>query len=318
MMFLRSVCVVLIVLMQGSSVASTQAVAPGIEWIEGRFPTGGQPDGNSVLIDAPEGWVVVDTGRRPAHVQSVLDRVRASGKPVRVIVNTHWHLDHIGGNRALRSAFPEAKLLASDAIVDARSGFLADYRRQLVDELARRARDDSSRGDLQREIDVIDDAAASTPEIRITESVTRDLAGRSLRIGLERHMVTAGDVWLFDSLSGVLIAGDLITLPVPLFDTACPDRWTLALEQFAAIPFRWLVPGHGSPLNRRQFVVYRESYYRLLRCSGSGAPKPACIDGWLRDAGELFPKEQEPLARSLLSDYLDRNLRTHTGLKCQQ
>jgi glyoxylase-like metal-dependent hydrolase (beta-lactamase superfamily II) len=318
MMFLRSICVVLVALMPISGVASTQSIAPGIEWIAGRFPAEGQPDGNSVLIDAPEGWIVVDTGWRPTHVGSILDRVRASGRPVRVIVNTHWHLDHIGGNRALRSAFPEAKLLASDAIVAARTGFLADYRRRLVDDLARRPRDDSSRPGLQREIDVIDDAASSTPELRITESATLDLAGRRLRIGLERHIVTAGDVWLFDPQSGVLAAGDLITLPVPLFDTACPDRWTLALEQFAAIPFRWLIPGHGSPLDRGQFVVYRESYYRLLRCSGSAAPKLACIEGWLRDAGALFPKEQEPLARSLLRAYLDRDLSAHAGMKCQR
>lgn len=318
MNYLRTVCLALAALLPATSLASAQPVAPGIEWIAGRFAIGAQPDGNSVLIDAPEGWIVVDTGRHPAHVRSVLERVHASGRPVRVIVNTHWHLDHIGGNRALRAAFPEARLLASDAIVDARSGFLADHRRQLVDELAKRPVNDPSRGDLQREIDVIDDAAASTPDLRITAPATLDLAGRRLRIGLERHMVTAGDVWLFDPLSGVLIAGDLVTLPVPLFDTACPDRWTLALEQFAALPFRRLIPGHGSPLDRGQFVVYRESYYRLLRCSTSGSSSSTCVDGWLRDAGELIPKEQEPLARSLLAAYLDRNLRAHAGMTCRR
>jgi glyoxylase-like metal-dependent hydrolase (beta-lactamase superfamily II) len=318
MMSLRFVCLALVALASWPNPACAQPVALGIEWIAGRLGLGALPDGNSVLIDAPEGWIVVDTGRRPAHVQSVLDRVRASGKPVRVIVNTHWHLDHIGGNRAIRDAFPAATLLASDAIVDARSGFLAEYRRELVGELARRRGDDPSRGDLQRDLDVIDDAASSTPELRITAPATLELAGRRLRIGLERHMVTAGDVWLFDAQSGVLIAGDLVTLPVPLFDTACPDRWTLALEQFAAIPFRRLIPGHGSPLDRGQFVVYRESYYRLLRCSGSGAPTSTCVEGWLRDAGELIPKVQEPLARSLLSAYLDRNLRAHAGMTCRR
>jgi glyoxylase-like metal-dependent hydrolase (beta-lactamase superfamily II) len=315
---LRCVCLLLAALASAPSPASTQPIAPGVEWIAGRLGIGVQADGNSVLIDAPQGWIVVDTGRRPAHVQSVLERVRASGKPVRVIVNTHWHLDHIGGNRALRDAFPEARLVASDAIVDARSGFLAAYRRELVDELARRPGNDPSRGALQHDLDVIDDAAAATPEQRITEPATLDLAGRRLRIGLERHMVTAGDVWLFDPGSGVLVAGDLVTLPAPLFDTACPDRWTLALEQFAAIPFRWLIPGHGSPLDRAQFVVYRESYYRLLRCATSGAAESTCIEGWLRDAGALVPKEQEPLARSLLAGQLERNLRPHAGMACRR
>src|SRR5262249_23251759 len=133
----------------------------GIEWLPGRFPAGAQPDGNSVLIDAPDGWIVVDSGRDPSHVQALLDRIRASGKPLRAIVNTHWHLDHIGGNRALRNAYPQARVIASDAIVGARAGFLATYRRQLQDELAKPTLETAQRTAYQREVDVIDDAAAS-------------------------------------------------------------------------------------------------------------------------------------------------------------
>jgi hypothetical protein len=115
----------------------------------------------------------------------------------------------------------------------------------------------------------------------------------------------------------VLIAGDLVTLPVPLFDTACPERWTLALEQFASMPFRWLLPGHGPALTRTQFVSYREGYYRLLRCAASAAPPQQCIDGWLSDAAEMIPARDEPLARSLLSYYLGQKLRMPRETACR-
>jgi glyoxylase-like metal-dependent hydrolase (beta-lactamase superfamily II) len=289
----------------------------GVEWLPGRLVPGERPDGNSVLIEAPLGWIVIDSGRHPAHVQALLDRVRSSGKPVAYIVNSHWHLDHIGGNRALRSAFPQARVIASDAIVDARLGFLADYRRQLVDELAKRSASDAQRPALQREIDVIDDAAASTPDIRVTERSTTDLAGRGLSLGVERQAATDGDVWVFDPIAQVLVTGDLITLPVPLFDTACPERWALALERIATLRFRVLVPGHGEPMGRGQFVIYRESYDRLLSCTASKAPKQQCIDGWLRDAGGLFPRDQQPLARSLLAHYLDEKLRAPRDALCR-
>lgn len=295
----------------------TQLLDAGVEWLPGRFTAGAQPDGNSVLIEAPDGWIVVDSGRHPAHVQALIARLRASGKPLRAIVNTHWHLDHTGGNRALRAAYPQAQLIASDAIVEARTGFLARYRSQLLDELARRPADDDQRAALQHEIDVIDDVAASTPDVHVRERVTLDIAGRGISLGVEHDAVTAGDVWLYDAAAQVLAAGDLVTLPAPLFDTACPERWTRALDQIATLRFRWLVPGHGAPLGRGQFVIYREAYGRLLRCAASDAKKLQCIDGWLRDAAGLFPRQQQPLARTLLSYYLDQTLRAPRQARCR-
>ncbi|HET9207300.1 MAG TPA: MBL fold metallo-hydrolase, partial [Burkholderiaceae bacterium] len=88
----------------GAAAAQPHLLDHGAEWLPGRFVPGAQPDGNSVLIEAPDGWVVIDSGRHPPHVQAILDRIRASGKPLRAIINTHWHLDHIGGNRALKTA----------------------------------------------------------------------------------------------------------------------------------------------------------------------------------------------------------------------
>ena len=300
------------------ALAQPQALEPGVEWLPGRFVAGQQPDGNSVLIDAPDGWIVVDSGRTQAHVQALLERLRASGKPLRAIVNTHWHLDHIGGNRALRSAYPQARVIASEAIIAARSGFLADYRKQLLDEMARRPVDDAQRVAWQREVDVIDDAAASTPDLVIGERSTLELAGLGLSIGVERQAVTAGDVWVYEPSSQLLAAGDLVTLPAPLFDTACPERWRDALARISTIRFRWLVPGHGEPLGRGQFLIYRESFERLLACAASPAPKQQCIDGWVTDAAGLFARAQQPLARSLLSHYIDQTLRAPRAAACQQ
>jgi glyoxylase-like metal-dependent hydrolase (beta-lactamase superfamily II) len=300
----------------GAAMAQPTALEHGIEWLPGRFVAGAQPDGNSVLIEAPDGWVVVDSGRHPQHADALLARIRASGKPLRAIVNTHWHLDHIGGNRALRDAFPQARVIASDAVLGAREGFLSNYRRQLQDELARPTLDPAQRGAYQREVGVIDDVAASTPDVRIDGLQTIDVAGRGLSFGLERRAVTGGDVWVYDAAASLLATGDLVTLPAPLFDTACPERWAAALERVSTLRFRWLVPGHGAPMSRGQFVIYRESFDRLMACSASRAPAAQCVDGWLRDAGGLFPREQQPLARTLLGHYLQQRLRAPRDATC--
>jgi glyoxylase-like metal-dependent hydrolase (beta-lactamase superfamily II) len=315
---LRAAAAALLVAVPFAALSQPRVLDAGVEWLAGRFEPGAQPDGNSVLIDAPDGWIVVDSGRHPAHVQAILERIRASGKPLRAIVNTHWHLDHIGGNRALKAAHPQAQVIASDAIVEARSGFLAEYRRQLQGELANASTPEAQRAAYQREVAVIDDSAASTPDVRIGELVPMLVAGRGLSLGLERDAVTAGDVWVYDATAQVLAAGDLVTLPAPLLDTACPERWMQAIERISTLRFRWLVPGHGDPMGRGQFVIYRESYHRLLRCSASDAPAQACIDGWLADAGQLFPREQQPLARSLLAYYFEQKLRAPRAPACQR
>jgi len=320
-MFERALVVITVLVACGGSHPggpARSAYDPEPTVVAGAFPSDRGPDGNSVLLRAPRGLIVVDTGRHPAHQDKLLAFARQAGAPIAAIVNTHWHLDHIGGNRALRSAYPQARVIASEAIIAARSGFLADYRKQLLDEMARRPVDDAQRVAWQREVDVIDDAAASTPDLVIGERSTLELAGLGLSIGVERQAVTAGDVWVYEPSSQVLAAGDLVTLPAPLFDTACPERWRDALARISTIRFRWLVPGHGEPLGRGQFLIYRESFERLLACAASPAPKQQCIDGWVTDAAGLFARAQQPLARSLLSHYIDQTLRAPRAAACQQ
>src|SRR5215208_2517196 len=85
--------------------AATQ-IAPDVHLIRGEFVPGQQPDGNSVIFTTREGLIVVDTGRDAAHTQKIIDFAKETKKPVRSIINSHWHLDHIGGNLLLRREYP--------------------------------------------------------------------------------------------------------------------------------------------------------------------------------------------------------------------
>lgn len=284
-------------------------LAEGVGLVPGQFLPGRQPDGNTVVFRGKEGLVVFDTGRHPAHSREILDYARDAGQPIAAVVNSHWHLDHISGNPRLRAAYPALVVHASSAIDGAMSGFLARSRKQGEQFLAGPA-DPAQKAEVRADMATIDSGKAVYPDIEISEPGERELAGRSLRIGLERNAVTAGDVWLYDAQSRILAAGDLVTLPAPFFDTACPAGWLRALADLEGLDFERLVPGHGPVLDRAGFATYRKAFEALLDCAASGSEAGVCRDAWIEDAGPLIGGEsQRQLARGLLDYYLGSVLR---------
>ncbi|HVV96905.1 MAG TPA: MBL fold metallo-hydrolase [Rhodanobacteraceae bacterium] len=291
------------------SAQAASTIARDVDLVAGTFVAGMQPDGNSVIFTGKDGLVVFDTGRHPEHTQKIIDFATAAKKPVVAIVNSHWHLDHVGGNVLLRKQYPNVRVYASGAIDDALHGFLANYRTQLEDAIAKAGDDAAKTAPWRAEIALIDAGSSLAPDERIVEGGSRTIAGRAFRVGYENHAVTAGDVWLYDPKTRVLASGDLVTLPAPLFDTACPEHWRTALGRLAAVDFKTLVPGHGAPMRKADFAIYRRAFDGLLACGASAQPKQACIDGWMHEAAPLIPASDEKLARSLLDYYVDQSLR---------
>src|SRR4051812_9455055 len=131
-------------------------IGPGVSLVRGQFTRGRQPDGNSVVLLGEDGTIIIDTGRHADHAKRVLDAAARNGKAPVAVINTHWHLDHIGGNLAVRQRFPKATIYASDALAGARKGFLAEYREQLAKVIATAPADKSA--GMRAEVALIDAA----------------------------------------------------------------------------------------------------------------------------------------------------------------
>ncbi|HEY1076320.1 MAG TPA: MBL fold metallo-hydrolase [Fontimonas sp.] len=281
----------------------------GIRVLAGRFVPGSQPDGNTVVLEGSDGVIVFDTGRHLEHTQAVADLAQRLDKPLAAIVNSHWHLDHVGGNVLLRQRYPQAKVYASDAIAAAQVGFLASYRSQLQQALATES-DPAQRSAFEAEIALIDAGKQLEPDHVLEDAVVeRRIGGRDLRLGLVRGAATAGDVWLLDVQTRTLASGDLVTLPVPLLDTACPSGFAAGLAELAKIDFSTLVPGHGAPMQRAQFERYQRAYRKLLTCAASDRSNAQCGSAWLSDVGDLVPDAEHAFAQRLLDYYLEQVLR---------
>src|SRR5258708_20986243 len=162
----------------GACASAASLIAPGTYLIEGEATPHRQPDGNSIIIVAPKGLIVFDTGRHREHTQQVLDFAREQNRPIAAIINSHWHLDHVGGNPRLRAEFPDIRVYASSAIDAARSGFLADYRAHLAPELAQSAHNPEAQEPLRAAIALIDEGPALGPTDALTQSTPLLIAGR--------------------------------------------------------------------------------------------------------------------------------------------
>jgi glyoxylase-like metal-dependent hydrolase (beta-lactamase superfamily II) len=297
--------------LQGCAPAALEGPISPPQIVEGSFTAGRQPDGNSVIFEDETGLVVVDTGRHLEHQAKILALADQAGKPIRAIVNTHWHLDHSGGNAELRARHPKARLHTSNAIVGALERFLA---RSLVGARARLEDPkltEAEKAEVRLGVDAIEDRGNLLPDVAVTGSTSLPLGDRALELHLAPRAVTEGDVWIWDSATKTLVAGDLVVLPAPFFDTACAEGWRRALAVISEMPFETLIPGHGPPMSREEFDVYRTAFDRLVDCAGSVRRKSECVTGWQRDAAKLLATEQDRTdAQMLLDYYVDAILRS--------
>jgi glyoxylase-like metal-dependent hydrolase (beta-lactamase superfamily II) len=284
-----AVAAIVILLMPAAAAADAgirapppELLAPGVTLLPGAMLPGRGPDGNTVVFDAPDGLVVVDTGRHAWHSDGILSFAATRQRPIAAILNTHWHLDHASGNGRIKAQHPAARLYTTSAVdrVLADGGFLA---RNLEGARARLAQADV--GAVEKEeigifVQTMAEREDLRPDVAVAASGPMTIAGRAFELRVTDRAVTDADLWLYDAASGIAVIGDLVTLPAPFFETACPDQWRAALDEVWAVPFRTAIPGHGEPMSRGQFDVYRGAFNAFMDCvEGSGEPAQ-CATTW--------------------------------------
>jgi glyoxylase-like metal-dependent hydrolase (beta-lactamase superfamily II) len=290
-------------------------IAPGTFLIRATPMPGRGPDGNTVIIDAPDGLIVIDTGRHASQSDAILAFASARKRPIAAIINTHWHLDHSSGNGRLKAAHPEARVYTTTAIdkVLSPGGFLARNLEDAKKTLANTT-DPVRRDEIQNFIMTMEARSELRPDVPLTTSGPMQIAGRPLDVHITDKAVSDADVWLFDKTTRVAVIGDLVTVPVPYFETACPQRWRASLDEVWATPFDTAIPGHGRPMTRAQFDSYRQAYGAFVSCVQSRAAPAQCSKGWVEGIGSLIgddPERRRAIAAN--ADYYVGYLRSNGG-----
>jgi glyoxylase-like metal-dependent hydrolase (beta-lactamase superfamily II) len=250
-------------------------VAHGVYAIRHRDGPDTNPQGNTTVVIGDREVLVVDSGYLPSSAREDLDQIRRwTRKPVRYLVNTHWHPDHIRGNASYARAFPGVAVIAQDATPDLERGFdepnLVRYRARVATlrrELERGRAADGTPLTPERRAEATADLARRAPVAREFErfapvyptvtfdrSMTVDLGGRTVRLEHLGRGHTVGDIIAYLPEERIVIAGDLVAHPVPYFFAGQPYDEIATLEALLAMNPRIIVPGHGQVLHDTEYV----------------------------------------------------------------
>ncbi len=255
-----------------------EPLADGVYAAIARRDTGGEFV-NAGLVDLGDEVLAVDSFLLP---QAARDLIRAAdqviGKPIRWLLNTHFHSDHIHGNYV----FPKHTTIISTpatrrTIQKNAAAFLESRRASLADEIARlkQQRDEAQDEDHQRVVnarvmlqeslaEAIGEIVVRPPQVTFESRLTLHGAWRVAEIAACGHGHTPGDAYLYLPEDRVLFVGDLLVVQTqPFMIDSDPARWRLALGEIKALGVDKIVPGHG-PVGAVADVDVLLAYFDLL------------------------------------------------------
>ena len=243
---------------------------PGILAFIAAGTSGSFPSGNVVAVIGEEAVLVVDSGRFPTLARRMVAEIRKrTDKPVRYLVHTHWHLDHIAADTVFREAYPDAVFVATEytrrRMIDKQVPYVRDlaqmdagYVRDLEAYLAGGKKRDGSPipddlrrsvsrdiTDLKLEMAEIGNAVLVAPNLTFEKELTVHLGRREVRIAFLGKGNTAGDTVVIVPDAKVVMTGDLLVAPVPYGYGCHPAEWIQTLKALSALDAAAIVPGHG-------------------------------------------------------------------------
>lgn len=294
-----------------ASCAAAKPNEPGYDLIPGSVPLDGRgPDGNSIILDAPDGLIVVDTGRHPEHAQAILDQAKRRGRRIAAIVNSHWHLDHTTGNLDIRRAHPRAQVYGTTAINGALLTYLQQGRDRADRVLADPKTSQAERAQVLRGRYRLDHPDTLRPTRAVNASGRMRIAGRALDVHVAPFAATEADLWIYDPKAKLAIVGDLVVDIVPFMDTACADGWLKALDEIERTPFVTLIPGHGSTMSRSDYSEWKAAFEEFVTCGRSTVEGAKCVASWEKGAARFIDNAHRDYVRRAASYYVTTRLRS--------
>ena len=208
-------------------------IAPGIFVHQGLYelqsPENRGDMANASFVVGSEAVAVIDTLGSVVAGRDLRTAVRAAtDKPIRYVINTHMHPDHVFGNAAFKEDNPT---------------FVGHYK--LARGLGSRAERYLAINKQMLGADAFEGIEVILPSVGVEDRLDLDLGGRTLALEAQRTAHTDNDLTVTDTATDTLFLGDLLfSVHVPTLDGSIAG-WLALLDELSRKEAARVVPGHG-------------------------------------------------------------------------
>lgn len=217
----------------------TTLVTGGISMIEG---ANGFAGGNVAVSVGDDGVFIIDDEIEPMTAKLKAALGALSKRPVRFVVNTHWHVDHTGGNPALAAA--GAVIIAQENV----------RKRLGVDAVLHMG---------GQEMKIKAQPPAALPVVTFADDVTLHVNGDDVHVIHVPPAHTDGDAIVHFTKANVIHTGDTVTSGYPIVDVDSGGQFEgfiAAADKILALANDQtkIIPGHGPLMTKADVVAYRQ------------------------------------------------------------
>ena len=244
------------------------------------YATGGTGSNNVVIVNDQD-VLLVDDGTTPATARALLQDMRLiTSKPVRTVVNTHFHYDHTDGNSVfgpevqiiaheyLRNAILNFDVLHREPFKTAQSalpGQIESLRKQVAEEkdATKKAALDKQLRDTEAVREQMKEVKPVPPNVTYSSRMTLHKGSREIQLLFLGRGHTGGDTFVYLPKEKIVCTGDEEEgARIAYMGDAFFDEWIATLEELKKLDFTLALGGHGTPFRDKGIITAFQSYLR--------------------------------------------------------
>lgn len=221
--------------------------------------------------------VLVDSGSTPSAMRALLEDLNLiTNKPVRWVINTHWHYDHVNGNSVFG---PDVEIIGQEYVRNALLNLdvypkeinwkLNDMREQVqsLRKQVDKENDSPNRKALENQISDVEAAMAELKEIKPVPPSTTFASRMTLFRGQREIQLlflgrghTGGDAVVYLPKERIVCTGDLMESKPASLSSGFFDEWITTLDALKKLDFDTVLPGHGTPFHGTALITAFQDY----------------------------------------------------------
>ena len=253
---------------------------------------------NAAIILLDDVVLVVDTHSKPSAARALIEQIRKlTDKPVRYVVNTHFHWDHYQGNQAYPSSWPAGvEIISSEATranieqrgiprVKHEIVTMPQEIEQLKSDMERaadpRQKEKLRANLLQAEayLAELKSMQVTLPTVTFDRSLILHRPSKTVEILWLGNAHTNGDVFVYLPREKVLVTGDALHGWTPYMGDSYPFDWIQTLDAAEKLDFDQVIAGHGDVMRgKERFELWKQYFHDLLDETAKAYARGASLD----------------------------------------